>query len=201
MKTTRISLAATLMFAAMMSPVVMAQGEGIKVNGDWTIEVRQPDGTLVERREFRNGLVGANVLSRLLGGNWVVGSWSVLIQRADATAGWPCGTGAIGSFCNIVDKDFYPLNGVADFNVGTLSITQGVESIELNGSFTAARDTVLGSVQTSVLVCNTTPCTYPNLVGTAALTYKAFDGTAGAPLPIHVDPGQFVQVKVTLSFQ
>jgi hypothetical protein len=31
--------------------------EGIKVHGDWTIEIRNPDGQLVERRQFKNALV------------------------------------------------------------------------------------------------------------------------------------------------
>src|SRR3989442_5421961 len=42
------------------------QVEGIKVHGHWTIEVRNPDGTLVTRREFENGLVGASGLAQIL---------------------------------------------------------------------------------------------------------------------------------------
>src|SRR5437660_9651652 len=49
------------------------QQEGIKVHGHWTIEVRGPDGRLVERRQFENALVpstrtfaGPDVLARAL---------------------------------------------------------------------------------------------------------------------------------------
>ena len=31
-------------------------GEGIKVHGRWTIEVRNPDGSLASRHEFQNDL-------------------------------------------------------------------------------------------------------------------------------------------------
>ena len=33
-----------------------ADGEGIEVHGHWTIEVRNPDGSLDERYEFENAL-------------------------------------------------------------------------------------------------------------------------------------------------
>ena len=45
------------------------QQEGIKVHGHWTIEVRGPDGRLVERRQFENALVpatGANSVASAL---------------------------------------------------------------------------------------------------------------------------------------
>jgi hypothetical protein len=32
--------------------------EGVKVHGDWVIEVRNPDGKLAHRREFKNALMG-----------------------------------------------------------------------------------------------------------------------------------------------
>ena len=44
--------------------------EGIQVHGDWTIEVSDPDGNLVERREFKNALTneGAYFVVDLLQG-------------------------------------------------------------------------------------------------------------------------------------
>ncbi len=45
--------------------------EGIQVHGDWTIEVSDPDGTLVERRQFKNALTseGTTLLTMLLTSN------------------------------------------------------------------------------------------------------------------------------------
>src|SRR2546423_15522419 len=39
------------------------QQEGIKVHGHWTIEVRNPDGTLVTHREFENALTSLGAYS------------------------------------------------------------------------------------------------------------------------------------------
>src|SRR5713226_6208411 len=39
------------------------QKEGIKVHGHWTIDVRNPDGTLVTHREFENSLAASGTLS------------------------------------------------------------------------------------------------------------------------------------------
>src|SRR6267378_4379919 len=37
------------------------QKEGITVHGHWTIDVRNPDGTLVTHREFENAYIGTDV--------------------------------------------------------------------------------------------------------------------------------------------
>jgi hypothetical protein len=52
--------------------------EGIKVHGHWTIEVRNPDGTLVTHREFENSYVGGSFLPALLNHQSVASpSWFV----------------------------------------------------------------------------------------------------------------------------
>jgi hypothetical protein len=45
-----------------------AQQQGIQVRGHWIIEVRDPDGTLADRREFENALTlsGAELLAEIL---------------------------------------------------------------------------------------------------------------------------------------
>lgn len=73
--------------AAAARPAANAAGEestptstGIKIHGHWVLEVKNPDGKLVERREFDNSLVtigsmpsGDQVLAALLSGNAVAG--------------------------------------------------------------------------------------------------------------------------------
>src|ERR1700689_5452346 len=47
--------------------------EGIIVHGHWTLEVKNPDGTVVERREFENALdpfEGADLLTGVLSGEY-----------------------------------------------------------------------------------------------------------------------------------
>lgn len=63
------------------------QGEGIKVHGQWTIEVRNADGSLASRTEFKNRLalpgdepyagVGNRILAGLLGRASSAGLWEI----------------------------------------------------------------------------------------------------------------------------
>jgi len=67
------------------------QHEGITVHGHWTIEVRNPDGTVATHREFENSLVsgtGPNLLVGLLSGNYVAGPWTIVLRGAPG----PCST-------------------------------------------------------------------------------------------------------------
>jgi hypothetical protein len=66
--------------------------EGIKVHGDWTIELRNKDGSLASRHEFKNGLTpyGAGGLTRLLAGEEVPCSWFILTRSLDATFTGTC---------------------------------------------------------------------------------------------------------------
>jgi hypothetical protein len=68
------------------------QHEGIKVHGHWTIEVRNPDGTLVSHTEFENALVqpgGAGTLTGFLLGMDVPGGYEVVLTNGGASTG-PC---------------------------------------------------------------------------------------------------------------
>lgn len=60
--------------------------ESITVHGHWTIEVRDPDGSLVESREFDNALAtGADQkLVDILGRNGHVGGWSMVLRSSSA---------------------------------------------------------------------------------------------------------------------
>ena len=40
--------------------------EGIKVHGDWVIEVRNPDGSLATRKQFTNSFEGQHIVAALL---------------------------------------------------------------------------------------------------------------------------------------
>jgi len=54
----------TVAAAEEMESSAEPKGEGIKVHGHWVLELKNPDGKLVERREFNNSLVtGGGALS------------------------------------------------------------------------------------------------------------------------------------------
>jgi hypothetical protein len=68
--------------------------EGIKVHGDWTLTVRNPDGTIAAVHQFKNALstvTGAGtVLARLLEGTTSVSAWAINLGTDPAGA---CGVG------------------------------------------------------------------------------------------------------------
>jgi hypothetical protein len=80
--------------------------EGIKVHGRWTIDVKNPDGSLARHVEFENGLClnsqigslgGDLFLVQALAGQWVPGSWVVEFGTPAVPAGTPppaCGGAA-----------------------------------------------------------------------------------------------------------
>lgn len=62
-------------------PKAGREGEGIHVHGHWVIEVRNPDGTLAQRREFENALAdGGNLLESLLLGTETPGAWTIILR-------------------------------------------------------------------------------------------------------------------------
>jgi hypothetical protein len=68
-------------------------GGGIKIHGHWVLEVKNPDGKLVERREFNNSLVtggayvsGDQLLAAILTGDLTPGGFAVALITG-STAG------------------------------------------------------------------------------------------------------------------
>jgi hypothetical protein len=78
------------------SQVGKAPSEGIQVHGHWTIDVKNPDGTVVTHKEFENSLTssGAAIISSLLLGQASAfpGGWVIFLSTT-ANAGnilWEC---------------------------------------------------------------------------------------------------------------
>lgn len=62
--------------------------QGIMLHGHWTIDVKNPDGTRVQHREFENSLQydGTQFLTGLLSGYGVAGDYAIYFTNATATA-------------------------------------------------------------------------------------------------------------------
>src|SRR5215470_17852538 len=56
--------------------------EGIKVHGDWTIVIRNQDGTVASRHEFKNALANFAILPQILAHGGSVGRWEVDLYGA-----------------------------------------------------------------------------------------------------------------------
>ena len=131
-----------LAFAAAIPTTALAQSEGIKVHGRWAIEVRNPDGTVVERREFNNALQsgGQQILATLLSRIAVPGRWAVHFGNAPHAAGVsPCqgGTGhSFGDFCTLIESAASnPTGGTAESR--NLVVTGASTSVSMTGTITA----------------------------------------------------------------
>ena len=193
-------IAATLVLSALGVASPSAQGrEGIKVHGDWVIEVRNADGTLAQRHEFRNALVvgkGDVTLATLLSRQNSTGRWEVALWPTDRQNGGICTVDLVPSRCFIAEP--FPgavSTGRAFFN---LQAVNPGGTIELSGSATAAFAGDIKEVETALYLCpptmSPTECTATAFGSPTSITRRML------PSAITVTAGQIVQVKVVLSF-
>lgn len=181
---------------ASASDAAPSPDEGIKVHGHWTIEVRDPDGTLVEHREFDNALLGTGFLELVLARTKTVGGWqiSAFSVSPDEVCEEPAGTPH--TECLIEEAtDTSPGNNV--FKTLVVSFTTGV-NLTLAASLIAQRDGIVSSVQTRYRTCasSVAPDNCPGGVPTGS---SVFTRTTLSPA-VAVSTGQQVQVSVVFTF-
>jgi hypothetical protein len=184
--------------ASAQSSDVPSGKAAITVHGHWTIEVQNPDGSLVSRREFENALVPGIHLAQILGRGVAAGRWAIDLGGFAGGAD-PCvHTPFQGQPTPIVCQMYEPTPGSGPFinsmSATTLTVSENGGVIELKGHITPSNSPAqVGAVKTLIGMCdNTVP---PRSCG------GVFDFTA-KPLdaPIAVQPGQIVQVKVLIRF-
>ena len=171
-------------------PVLHAQArEGITVHGHWVIDVRNPDGTLSSHTEFENSLTerGALHLAMILG-RAVAGvrGWTIALETS---GGAPFGENSSGPVSAEIFEAALGQVGVAFWRFGTLTAAQVESTVVLKGTATASGVGQIGLVSTALTVVN--------LSGN--LQNGVFSAT-GLSNPVSLEPGQIVQVTVTLSF-
>ena len=178
--------------------------EGIKVHGEWTIEVRNPDGTVAARREFQNAyLAGSVILPRLLGRQISPGPWVVTLGDSTGSNPQACATATKNDRCGLYEgASGVVLSGVATAST-TLSVSVvavGQRRLLLSGSFTASAAANINEASTSLTTCpaTTAPATSCSPQGAPILSFSTT--AQGAFQPVSVVPGQIVQVTVAFSF-
>lgn len=144
-----------------------AAPQGIKVHGHWIIDVRNPDGTVAEHRDFQNSLEDNGLsLANILAGRWTAGEWALLtIHYADNDPS-PCGQAtcvlsqfADGMFVNAVHDSCANGGGFQCFSglnvaVGTFAKGNGVGySLIVSGQFTASSTGTIGRVSATLANC------------------------------------------------
>ena len=166
--------------------------QGIKVHGHWVIEVRNPGGKTIQRREFENSLTGfaPQFIEYLLSGWAVPGGWYIILSDPNnPTTGSPCegvpnGTYSAGT-CYITQ----PAPAVYDIAAGNTPlctpganpcssnlalslVNAGVNpntGLVLSGSIIATQVGNVGAVGTDLTICD--PNAAPgNLLPAATVT-------------------------------
>jgi len=175
-----------------------APQEGIKVHGHWTIEVKNPDGSLAERRDFENALGGNGnyVLTHLLARQSSVGGWGIVLMAVnhsddaflhDSTPAW----GYIVETTN-------PYNYTEFFKNLTVGLpTDGANAgkLVLSGSATAQRNGKIEVVQSATTMLSSTS---PPSSSYGIVLWTLTDTTLASA--VNLTTGQQVAVTVVISF-
>ncbi len=186
--------------APVSSPAGAPQ-EGIKVHGHWIIEVRNPDGTPAEYREFDNAFntsVGADLLVKILSRQNSVGAWRVhlgssgtdfpFLDGSTPAAGWLLESGDTAT-------TLLSLTGNNVFRPLILTARED-HTLELRGTATAHRD---GSIRSVWTWLSRAPATEPpSATYTGSLAGNFASTTLSSP--VNLTAGQQVVVSVVISF-
>jgi len=182
--------------------------EGIKVHGHWTIDVRNPDGTLVTHREFENALInnGAVFLARVLGRQATTGFWTIRMGHAttidssglpifDNQSPWLDDLGFIEEPSSF-GPGSVPGTGISN----NLSVSAPGNKLILSGSLEARQNGSINVVGTMLSTCSNTvspsSCDQPGGTTSTLFTIKyPLDNPVSG-----IVEGQIVQVTVVISF-
>jgi hypothetical protein len=169
--------------------------QGIKVHGHWTIEVRNPDGSLATHREFENSLATPQfAVYFFLSRTYPVGLWTVELDAGPA--GHVClNSGTAG--CFISEPLLASMPGMFPGAFGTLAISSSGTNLVLTGTATANNTGSVGFVRTWVNACP--PTTPPNSYSCSSVIGYEFTIASVSPA-IPVSAGQTVAVTVNISF-
>ena len=190
--------------------------EGLKMHGHWVIDVRNPDGTLAEHRDFENSIQfgGQAYLIGLLAGYVVPSDYAIDLVSNSATNP-PCtanGTEAcfiVRSLSTSPGNFACPIGACSANLTYTFNQSSGANSsMVLAGSIMANQAGVIGAVatlaggcpstatQTSLATVSPATCNASTAIPLSVIVVTATNLAA----PINVVSGQLIQVTVTISF-
>jgi hypothetical protein len=186
---------------------------GVEMHGHWVIDVKNPDGSIAEHRDFENTIQneGAEFLVGLLAGYTVPSDYGLTVHPpANGTA--PCALNQLqgcGMVRSLIDAPGYQLCSTFTCTVDltykpTISLF-GANSFMMAGSFTATQAGTISDVQTWWGSCvdpasATQLATYSpsNCANFSQVGY--FNLSAANITALSVVASQIVQVTVTITF-
>jgi hypothetical protein len=173
--------------------------EGIRVHGHWTIEVRNPDGSIVSHREFENALqTPSGALSALLSRGGSAGAWQVNLE--DYVNGVPspglCGnTGT----CVITEP------GISGGSINSSNLTVAAPSgtyggiVTLSGTVNVSSTGTILHVTSYLGLCAPTATPAACSTSTAGLSTQTFTSATLSP-SVSIAAGQTIALTVTFTF-
>jgi hypothetical protein len=170
--------------------------EGIHVSGHWTIDVREPDGTLASHHEFDNALASASYLPRLLNREHTVGGWYIFLMRAFGTSPWSYGSGRIAESPTILYCPSSVPYVSCNLSVSCPDSGDNADKLVLTGNIVAEQDGSIDRVSTGYCYC--TSSVSPDNCPGAETTCENL--TTANITQIDVLAGQQIAVTVVIGF-
>jgi hypothetical protein len=169
--------------------------EGIKVHGHWTITIRNEDGSVASRHEFKNALANFSGLPLLLAHGGSVGQWRIAVFGPTVPLVQPCQSSPLG--INIPRPCVLgETNGPQTF--GTLQVTASATELTIRGSVQAQASSPLAVVHTEFDIC--TPAQGPSLSCQVSNLVAPFTQKDISAQGIQVAAGQTIDISVVISF-
>jgi hypothetical protein len=186
-----------------VAPAGARAGEGLRVKGEWRIEVRNADGTTAAVREFRNAYTDAGlIVPQVLAKQLTAGAWRILLG-SQAAIEQPCVVESTGTITSCVITE--PTAAVLESGTTSKNLTITVLPLQgpvfrLSGSHVVNRDGVISRVSTSLRTCLPTESPFDCTSNAGQVTsgnITQHDLPATQEIPVQV--GQQVLATVTIS--
>jgi hypothetical protein len=193
---------------------------GVEMRGHWVIDVKNPDGTIAEHRDFENTITGygQELLVGLMSGYVVPSDYGIFLQAASNSSPTPCAPVTSGfTGCGIVRSlTTLPASALCPNFTCFTSLTYAANLVDnttsgstftLAGNFTASQAGTISSVTTMYGTCTPNIGTATALSTVSPSTCSTTAGSGGyrtvsqaTITTVNVVASQIVQVTVTISF-
>jgi hypothetical protein len=191
--TRRTTVLALLLVLIFLAPRSAGAQEGIKVHGDWTLTVRNQDGSVAGRHEFRNALAAQadRSLAQLLAGDITPGRWQVSLYGNPSTF-----CNADGAPCIITEVAGPYLSNSTNLTAAAATSGPDAGKLVLTGSVKIPNPGNIVLVNTVVARCSQSVAPVSCADGITS-TFTVKDLTSS---PVPVAANQTVDVVVVISF-
>jgi len=207
----------------------ISHAKDIRIHGHWVIEVRRPDGSVRDHREFENSYDGGNYMAELVGGWLANADPAIYFQSSNNGTGSLC-NGGVSNSCVIVGSAtaghglvdncaMFPNYCYQPLNVALVPSGPGYGSLVLSASIGVVTGGTFDTVGTTVTSCYAAPTLaatpfeiatvssaqcYTNAlqyIDTTGVNIGNFEFTQRTFTPaISITAGENISFQITISF-